>query len=375
MTESALSESEKRIVSGESWREFCDRLKSAGDPIFAADAAGDPFSRAEGTRYLTRLVRAALETFVEFADPMAPVLRRAVHETVKMGADNPDNWYENAPVHGDCVYRLHGTRGTVPYLSIATQVGHYGQGGGMPPAGFLEAKDLVIASDGSLELILSRDKRPGNWLPLADGYGTLIIRQTFLDRSKESRAELTLDRIEGPAAPPAITAEAIDSGLASAASLVGACAMIFPGWADGFRAHANALPRFDPDLSRMFGGDPNIAYYHSYWELADDEALVIETMPPECEYWNFQLNNYWMESLDYRYHRITLNKASAKLQRDGSLRIVVAARDPGAHVDNWLETAGHTFGTMCFRWVRAAVNPVPETRVVKLADLERLPQR
>src|SRR5689334_1395340 len=79
-----MTDAERRIVAGDAWREFCDRLKAAGDPIFAADAASDPLSRAEGTRYLTRLVRAALETFVEFADPMAPVLRRAVHETVKM---------------------------------------------------------------------------------------------------------------------------------------------------------------------------------------------------------------------------------------------------------------------------------------------------
>lgn len=365
-----MTESERRVVAGESWREFCERLKSAGDPIFSAEAAADPFSRAEGTRYLTRLVRAALETFVEFADPMAPVLRRAVHETVKMGADNPDNWYENAPVHGDCVYRLHGTRGTVPYLSIATQVGHYGQGGGMPPAGFLEAKDLAIGADGSLDLVLSKDERPGNWLKLPDGYGTLIIRQTFLDRSRERRAELVLDRIGGPATPPVLTAEAMDNGLASAGSLVTACAMIFPGWAEGFRAHANELPRFDPDLSRMFGGDPNIAYYHSYWQLAENEALVIDAAVPECEYWNFQLNNYWMESLDYRYHKISINKASAKLRKDGSVRIVVAARDPG--VDNWLDTAGHSFGTMCFRWVRAAENPVPVTRVVKIADLGSL---
>lgn len=361
------TEAERRVIAGDSWREFCKRLSDAGDAIFAEDTPSDAFSRAEGTRYLTRLARVALETFVEFADPMAPVLRRAVHETVKMGADNPDNWYENAPVHGDCVYRLHGTRGTVPYLSIATQVGHYGQGGGMPPAGFLEAKDLEVGPDGRLELVLSREPRPGNWLRIGEGYGTLIIRQTFLDRSKETRAELTLERVGGPSSPPPLTADAIDAGLASAASLVGACTMIFPGWARGFEAHTNRLPRFDPDLSRMFGGDPNIAYYHSHWRLADDEALVIEATPPDCEYWNFQLNNWWMESLDYRWHRIAINKAGARLRPDGSLRIVVAHRDPG--VDNWLDTAGHSFGTMCFRWVRAQENPEPSCRVVKVADL------
>lgn len=369
MTDPQLERSLERVIDGSSWREFCDRLKSAGDPIFHPQAPADALSRAEGTRYLTRLARAALETFVEFAEPAAPVLRRTVHESIKMGADNPDNWYENAPVHGDYVYRLHGTRGSVPYLSIATQQGHYGQGRGMPPAGFVEAKDLTLSPDGGLEIWLSREPREGNWLKLPEGYGTLIVRQTFLDRATEQRAELTLERVGGTGELPLLSAAQIDQGLSSAASLVTACAMIFPNWAQGFKKHANRLPRFDPQLSRMFGGDPNIAYYHSYWELADDEALVIETTPPECEYWNFQLNNYWMESLDYVNYQVCINKAGAAVDADGKVRLVVAHRDPGT--PNWLDTAGHRFGTMCFRWVRATDNPEPTTRVVKLVELVR----
>ena len=48
------------------------------------------------------------------------------------------------------------------------------------------------------------------------------------------------------------------------------------------------------------GGDPNICYYHSYWQLGSEEDLVIEVTPPDCDSWNFQLDNNWMESLDYR---------------------------------------------------------------------------
>ena len=112
---------------------------------------------------------------------------------------------------------------------------------------------------------------------------------------------------------------------------------------------------------------PHIAYYHGYFELADDEALVIDVTPPDCDYWNFQLNNHWMESLDYRYFPITVNKASAKLRDDGSLRIVVSARDPGK--DNWIDTCGHARGTMCLRWVRAKDHPQPTCEVVKWSSL------
>jgi hypothetical protein len=76
-----------------------------------------------------------------------------------------------------------------------------------------------------------------------------------------------------------------------------------------------------------------------------------------------------MESLDYRYHRIAVNKNDAVYAPDGSVRVVVAHEDPG--VPNWLETVGHRHGTMCWRWVRAAEHPQPRTRVVPLAELRR----
>ena len=36
----------------------------------------------------------------KFADPEFPVLRRPAHETVKIGADNPDNYYQSAAISG-----------------------------------------------------------------------------------------------------------------------------------------------------------------------------------------------------------------------------------------------------------------------------------
>jgi len=52
------------------------------------------------------------------------------------------------------------------------------------------------------------------------------------------------------------------------------------------------------------------------------------------------------------------------------VRIVVAHADPG--LPNWIDTAGHTSGTMRFRWVRAAEHPQPSCRVVKHASLAEL---
>ena len=186
----------------------------------------------------------------------------------------------------------------------------------------------------------------------------------------ETPAELNIERINCPdddRRPSPLTPTELDEGLKKAGALLLGAPLLFAKWARDFKRHSNELPRFDPKVSLAAGGDPNIAYYHSHWAIAQDEALVIEVKPPECEYWNFQLNNYWMESLDYRHHRIHTNKHLAQYEDDGSVRLIVAHENPG--LPNWLETAGHRSGTMCFRWVRAKEHPQPQTRLVDLRSL------
>jgi hypothetical protein len=286
-----------------------------------------------------------------------------VHETVKMGADNPDNYYQNATISGEYEYRITGVRNTVNFLGFSTQRGNYGQGGGLPPSGFLDAKDMHIEPDGSFEIIVSCREHEGNWLPMAADSSLLIVRQTFLDRETEVPADLEIRRIGGDGLPSPVTAKSVDEGLSTAGKLVVGASLLFAKWANDFSKHTNELPQMPPEVSNRAGGDPKIAYYHSYWKLAADEALVIEADPPECEHWNFQLDNHWMESLDYRYFRIHINKHTAVYEPDGSVRIIVAHRDPGH--PNWIQTVGHDRGTMCFRWVKADEHPQPRCRVVK----------
>jgi len=141
----------KRIVSGKTWEDFCDRLKLAGAALMYSGAPRDAFQQAEGVRYLSRLTRAGLEAFVEYNDPAFPVFRRMVHETVKMGADNPDNHYYNAQISGEYEYRITGRRNTVHYIGFFTQNGNYGTTGGLAPCGILEHNDLILEEDGSFE--------------------------------------------------------------------------------------------------------------------------------------------------------------------------------------------------------------------------------
>ncbi|MBN2343117.1 MAG: DUF1214 domain-containing protein [Deltaproteobacteria bacterium] len=356
-----------RVATGQTWEDFCDTLKAAGANILAHPDV-DERTQAEGYRYLSRLTRAGLEAFVEFADPKAPVLKRMVHETVKMGADNPDNYYQNAVISGEYDYRITGTRGSVHFLYLSTQKGGYGQGGNMPPTGSLSSKEIIVDEAGRVEIILSCNRQPGNWLPMEKDTGLVMVRQTFLDKETETPAELHIERIHGDGLPTNLTALSLDEKLMNAANLVAGATFLFSKWTKDFQKHTNRLPQFDPDTSTGAGGDPDIAYFHSYWELDPHEALVIDAMPPDCEHWNFQLNNHWMESLDYRYYRIHINKHSAVYNDDGSVRVIVAHEDPGH--PNWLSTTGHTRGTMCWRWIHANAHPEPQTRVLSLDALK-----
>jgi hypothetical protein len=354
-------------MEGAVWDDFCDALKRAGAVVLREGSPRNTFDRAEGFRYLSRLTRVALESYIEFADPRAPVLRRPAHETVKIGADNPDNYYQSAAISGEYEYRIRGTRGSIHYLGIGTYAGNYGSAARSGQTGYVEAHDLSIAADGSFELAISCDEHPGNWLPMESDTSSLIVRQTYRDRRKERIAELVIERVGADGPPATLTPDFLDSGLAAAAAYVDGTATLFAEWAEGFARHPNELRLLDPAIARAAHGDPNICYFHGYWELAPDEVLLVEATPPHCDYWNLQLNNHWMESLDYRYHNIAVNHHAAVYEPDGSVRIPISHTDPG--IPNWLETAGHNRGTMCLRWIGAKEHPNPSTRKLKLSDL------
>jgi hypothetical protein len=355
-----------RVVDGRTWDDFCDALKAAGSVVLADDTPRDPAVRAEGWRYLTRLTRAALETFVEASDAQAPQFQQTTGPTVKMGMDNPDNIYLNAPVNGTYIYEITGLRGTVHYLGFGTQAGNYGATGSLNTTGSLDAANMKIEHDGSFRVIASsEDPRDGsNWLPMTADTRMIQIRQTRVDHRREVLAQVEIRRIDGPAKPRPLDPVRLDRMLQGSAGFVMGCSKLFKNWADGFGEHPNQLPRFSSDLAAAAGGDPNIAYYHSAFHIEPDEGLLIEATPPECDYWNFQLANYWLESLDYRFHDIHLNKGTATASPDGSIRIVIAHEDPGCA--NWLDPCGHVDGTMCWRWVRAESHPEPQCRILKL---------
>lgn len=346
------------------WRDFCNELAKAGDVLLRPGAPGTSLDQAEGLRYLSRLTRTALNMLVDSSDPDFPRVFLLTDDKIKIGADNPDNLYQQVVVAGDRDYRIWGKRGTVPYLSIGSKANRYGVDGTMASTGELEFADVELEPDGGFEIIASRERKGRNWLPMTADTSLLIFRQTFEDKATQAPAEIHIQRVGEPVAPVLLTPETIAAQLRSSAAWVRGTANTFAEWSEWFKTRPNTIYEADQSIWYRAGGDPKIWYGHAYYDLAPGEAWVLEATPPACRFWNFQLDNWWMESLDHVHQKIWVNSSNARREADGRVIIVCADHDPG--FGNWVDLAGHRQGTALWRWIEAAEHPVPSCKVVKL---------
>ena len=353
------------------WQALCDGLRELGELIESASTSD--LERAEGYRYLTRLLRLALEMQLEHGSADNPSFYSLSHETAKIGADNPDNVYLNAVIDGRQTYEVTGTLGDARYLSFGTKENRYAIDGRMVSTGEIDKSDISLLADGSLRLIVSSEvssePAQGNWLPMKTASNMLIVRQSFDDRRRETPARLSIRRLDSAPKHEELGTRQLDAALAGALGFVQGTAKTFLGWVEKFeRDHHN---RFDIGDQRFFqaaGGDPNICYVYAFWEMEAGEVLQIVSEVPPCDLWNFQLTNLWMESLDYRFHPVHLNQSGAVLDEDGLLRIHVSDR-PVAGLRNNLVTLGHRRGVMLMRWVGAETHPIPDLKRTTLGEV------
>jgi len=357
-----------KVVSGEAWAEFCDALKAAGEEVLRP-GIHDPLDITEGYRMLTRLLRGSLESRMEYGDPAYPALICVCHETIKIVAENPDNLYLGSSISGRHDYRVWGTRGDARWISFNTfNAGGFAGKGGRGTGSTLHEHQLEIAPDGTFEVILSQRPHNGNWLALEPDTTSLTIRQTFLHKGTDTPAVLHIERLDDDGTPPPPLDPAhLYSSLLGTAAYVRAVTSIGASWADRNAEHPNVFFDAQRDDTRLFA-DPQIKWHMAYVALEPDEALVVDFVPPACDYWMVALHNHWMETLDYRFHPITLNNATAHVGDGGAVRVVIAHRDPG--VPNWLSMAGHARGVFGVRWVGKDIDDViPTTRVVSVDEV------
>jgi len=298
-----------------------------------------------------------------------------------LGQNGPDLFYALTFVDGAQTYRLRGRFGDC-VLMLGQVLNHLPGHPESKAIGNYDLSKFQAGPDGSFEITLSADRHEGNWMALDRNspYHFILFRR-FMGDWNQDPGRLTIERISDIPADhydadefdEVTMARRIDAGTNFLRYLIHDFNLqLFDTYAKvgGGMNHMAFLP--GTITSEV--GSPSSNYAMAVFDLADDEALVIELNPlPDGVYWSLQLGDVWSRSLNFTHRQTSVNMHHAAIDRDGGFRAVVAHRDPG--VANWLDTTGRRQGTVVFRNYRATHEPVPTTRKVSFSQIrESLPK-
>jgi hypothetical protein len=360
------------------WTDYLDGVRDLPDRILArlpAEQRNDPQVRQEvGRLALSAVAAASIDALA--SDPDHPVFVPQINNYITIGQPNADTNYRSTKITPGGVYRLRGHRGSMNQARIAEVGPRPKQVEGSvnlgKPRPVHDLNLLKVDADGRYDVILS-PTRPqgysGDWWELDPTSNMLLVRMVASDWDKEVEPTLSIERLDIPATRPRPTAATLEAALRSIPISANFIAPLLVDRPQKLRAEGYVNKFKDVDLSQM-GGLTGQSYYEGSYELKDDEALIVETKVPEgCTYRSLILTNEIYETTDWYNNHSSLNAAQAPADKDGVLRIVVSAHDPG--VPNWLDTAGYPTGVIQGRWMECTSKPVPTVRKVALADVKK----
>jgi hypothetical protein len=365
----ATPEALAAMRSGEAWESLCDSIKQMGATVLSSEFAGDDLERAEGYRYLLGFLSLNLTRSLYSCGPELPFFLRAGNDdVVKFALDNPDGINsKSAQLREDLTYRLYGKAGGERYVEFVqngpkgTLTNHY-------------LDQFEIGPDGDFEIFLSKEPHEGNWIPLAPGVRSLLVRHVQYDWENEPMTEMLIERPGVSGIPDCLrTPDPAEVGaqvLALGKSLSNGIDY-WLSYVRSFRVEGdNVIPKHQPLAAS--GVSAVRAAPKGFFVLAPDEAMLLEFEPPQGSFWSVCLGDVWFRSFDPSHLHTSLNGHYAKVDADGKCRVIIAHSDPG--VANWLDTAGHGRGIVTFRFVRTDTRPIPEMVVIPHADISsRLP--
>ncbi|MFN8546224.1 MAG: DUF1214 domain-containing protein [Candidatus Binatia bacterium] len=367
-------------ASRQAFHELLDLLRQVGDEHFSPERGViEEVTAAEGYRSLTHLLAGGLELHLE-SDPQRPMFTRTVSPQRKLLGDNPDALYYWTRIDGTRSYRIRGHIDGATYTSFTVH-GADPEGGSMARViGAVNDDELAIGPDGSYEIVLAPQQQPGNWVRLEPDAAMVLTRHYFerpvcVTADPEASVRLRIDPIDDPGAPAPLDDATLAARLRAVHAFVRSSTLGMPAPGQGpaypFVSRVpNVLPR-----PTSFGGSGaatwgavDLYYAMAPYLLQPDQALVMEGRIPASRFANVVLWNMHMQTLEYRFHRSSLNRTQMQRGPDGAFRIVVAHRDPG--VPNWIDTEGHMLGLIFWRIVLPESEP-DEIRcaVVQLEDL------
>jgi hypothetical protein len=349
------------MTDGAAWTAVRDALTFA-----VAKIEGDPEplndrERADGNRYVLRMLAAVTQGATLALDPDRPEFLTMLDAVRSVGAAGADIDYDVAAVRPDTAYRVHGVRGDATYVGICVYAGAGADGASAIVASV--DVDEVVRPDGSF-----------TWEFRHPEAARVIVRQYFHDRAVQARGAWSIDRADagsvaaGPPERHLMGPVEMEFRIANAARSLRWNAQLNELWTPELRRTPNVFVRQTADDIVAAIPNPDVTYSTAWWKVADvDEVVVIDVVPPETRYWSLQLCDRWFQCFPDR--RANLADTGVVANADGSVTIVLADGDPGA--PNWLDTGGHRTGVAFFRWLHADVTEQPRCRVVPRADVRR----
>jgi len=340
------------------WVALADRIKEVGRLVDDERVPNHAIDRAEGYRYLLAMIAEGIFEALYGSDLEDPQFRYHITKFSGEAMPSSDARYQRIEVDGGGTYRIWGRLGNATHITLQAYSG----------VGARETFDLTNATDasGNLSITVGGAPRDGNWEAMSADSELIQLREYFTDWENAERSHLFVERLDtkAPRGLPTDPAD-IAGALKRAVLPLHTRVLYWKQRMDTIRAaHDNSL-----SPARMMGdvGLGGLYYGEGWFDLAADEALVIEFEAPEASHWSYQLGNYWSQTIDWANFTSSTNGAQARPSIDGKYRLVVAHADPG--VPNWLDTAGHPEGMLLYRYHDPVSRPVPTARLVKLADL------
>ena len=319
--------------------------------------------------------------------------------------DNPDTIYRFIPVNKTSEYVLTGRlyEGIPADTTFSVLEGTSGV-----TSTILTLDDLDVSPDGSFVITVSgAAATPGqrNHLQLTSSSTLIAARNTLGDWAVEEPMELEVQRVSGP--PNSLFAQLggfvllgslVNDNplLASLASLIPPLAiaeapivrgtltallMIVRG--SNQEAKYMALATTDPATGEL--RPPNVMtppasnaeflanqlQSNGYFQLADDEALILTIDPASAGFFTVPVYDDWTITGDYWNEQTSLNNDQSVANGDGTYTMVVSPTDP--LVRNWVSTGGLNQGIISMRFQNLDPDlpgtPTVASQVVKIADL------
>ena len=349
----------------DAWSLFTQRMADLGDRIASSDFPSSDLDRVRLQRHLIGQVIEGLRWEVDNGDPSHPTLMVSNRRFQQWGGPNADNIYYRAHVDPRFQYRLSGDLFGIDHVAIALSTGDMHMGA-FKTSRNIDVPELGLDKSGRFSLTIGADEMPPPWLEMDSQDRILTVRIYVDDWQRQTQPRLFLERVDdAQGISTGIDDEELARRITRAGDWIESSVTFWNAWMKQRTAVIPANTSFPP--IKVAGGSDTLFYGGIAYDLAPDEALVVEGPMVEGRYWSFQRSAYGSFSTNYADHVTSLNHKQIRPGSDSRFRIVVAHADPG--VPNWIDTEGDTRGLIAHRWIGVAKRPDLETSKVRLDQL------